>query len=301
MSANPKMTLDINTLGLSLFQTGSHVTSDLVSPDRYCLTQTFPNDPSQPERRYYLKCVRGEDAEEEVEYEYETMNHFAKHIPNSTPKPVKWCKGKDCYCLLSKFEDDSAFRRSSRFRPEHLSDLLVQLHTHSRDKNASFGRFPLKGKTPTAATKNWTECLQNLLETAMNDDSLKNGAYRGFPRDTATKFLHTVVPKLISSIKGEMIPCLIHGYLTREKVREKSEGGAFLFGSEALYAHDEMEFGIFRCTFSKLSLEDLNRYYHGTSRPKGWEDRNKMYSVLYNLRYSARFGPEGQTVEAREE
>jgi fructosamine-3-kinase len=297
MSANPKMTLDINTLHLSHFQTGSHVTSDLVSPDRYCLTQTFPNNPSEPKQRYFLKCVRGEGAGEEVKYEYETMRRFAEHIPGSTPKPVEWSKGKDCYCLLSHFEDDSAFHDSSRFAPERLFDLLALLHTSSRDKHALFGRFPLNGETPMAATKNWTECLQNLLETAMKDDSLKNGAYEGSPRDTATKFLHAVVPKLISSIEGEVIPCLIHGYLTSEKVKEKLKGGVFLFGSEALYAHDEMEFGIFRCRFSKLNPED-NR---GTNRSSGWEDRNIMYSVLYNLRYSARFGQEKQAVEAREE
>lgn len=297
------MTLNIDSLRLKHLQTGSCITPCQVGPDKYFLTETFPNDPSQPAKRYFLQCVRNEGAAEELKSKYASMRRLAELIPSSVPEPIEWSRGQGCYSLLSHLIDESTFREGRRLVRERLCDLLAQLHSRSRDKNASFGPFHFDGQTGAAMTKSWTRCLQNLLETAIIDDNDNNGVYERCPEDTRQRFLRTVVPKLIAPIENEVIPCVIHGNLTRDTIKSDMQGRIFLFGPRALYAHDEMEFGIFRCKFSGLNLGYIDSYYHweGRGPSNDWKDRNIMYSVFYNLRYSARFGRKEEAMDARKE
>lgn len=77
-------------------------------------------------------------------------------------------------------------------------------------------------------------------------------------------------------------------------------GNVYIFDSAAFYAHDEMEVGDWRCYYNKIGNGEYLRTYfrlHDASKPKDeWDDRNRLYSIYYNVIYSVNHLDQGIAV-----
>ncbi|KAK3615524.1 hypothetical protein LTR56_026541 [Elasticomyces elasticus] len=61
-----------------------------------------------------------------------------------------------------------------------------------------------------------------------------------------------------------------------------------------------MEIGGWRCHYNKIHDQVYTRTYleyNGPSEPEQeWDDRNRMYSIYYNVMYSCNHGSQGQAI-----
>ena len=71
-----------------------------------------------------------------------------------------------------------------------------------------------------------------------------------------------------------------------------STSSPILYDASSYYAHNEMDLGIWRCAWHTHFRDPIyTRSYlenYPPAEPKEeWEDRNRLYSLKYNLNYSA--------------
>lgn len=68
-------------------------------------------------------------------------------------------------------------------------------------------------------------------------------------------------------------------------------GDVVLYDAGSYYAHNEMELGIWRCQWGQFFRADVysmsyRRNYKAAEPLDEWDDRNRLYSLKYNLNYS---------------
>jgi len=68
-------------------------------------------------------------------------------------------------------------------------------------------------------------------------------------------------------------------------------GGVILYDAGSYYAHNEMELGIWRCQRgqffrAQVYSRSYMRNYEAAEPKEQWDDRNRLYSLKYNLNYS---------------
>ena len=68
-------------------------------------------------------------------------------------------------------------------------------------------------------------------------------------------------------------------------------GDVILYDAGSYYAHNEMELGIWRCQWGQFFRADVysmnyRRNYKAAEPLDEWDDRNRLYSLKYNLNYS---------------
>jgi fructosamine-3-kinase len=151
--------------------------------------------------------------------------------------------------------------------------------------------------------KSWTSFFTKLLKHVVDMDFATNGYWEDLSI-LEQRIFTLVIPRLIGNLEvdGRSIkPCLIHGDLWEGNTGTSYEDGSIrLFDSGAFYAHNEMEIGNWRCHYNKIH----NRIYtctylrsYGPSEPKAeWDDRNRIYSVYYNVIYSCNHQAQGNAV-----
>ena len=88
-----------------------------------------------------------------------------------------------------------------------------------------------------------------------------------------------------------MKPSLIHADLWEGNTGLSYDTGEIiLFDAGSYYAHNEMEIGDWRCTYNKVNSKIYTKTYlknYPMSEPtEEWDDRNRMYSVYYDVIYS---------------
>jgi fructosamine-3-kinase len=137
----------------------------------------------------------------------------------------------------------------------------------------------------------------------MTLDLKTNGPWEELEKIEERTLSH-VIPRLIGALEvdGRSVkPCLIHADLRERKTGTSHETGEiFLFDAASFYAHNEMEIGIWRCSYSKMHLRGSAKTYfrnYGMSEPaEEWDDRNRMYSVYYDIIYSVNHMSQGRNI-----
>jgi protein-ribulosamine 3-kinase len=80
----------------------------------------------------------------------------------------------------------------------------------------------------------------------------------------------------------------------------RTTGNIYVFDAGSYYAHNEMEIALWRGPYNKIHNPIYTRiylkYYPPAAPVEEWDDRNRMYSVYYNILYSVNFGGEGKAV-----
>ncbi|KAI4209635.1 MAG: hypothetical protein LQ351_007435 [Letrouitia transgressa] len=289
---NGTKVLDASKFGTSAWTVTARITVEL---------------PDGAHAHYFLKCAAEERGLVMMEGEYNAMSELHRTMPNFVPKPVSWGKYRvgnpETYYLLSDFID-----MNDRLpEPNQLCFKLAQLHQNSISPTGKFGLHvtTCNGRTPQAVNweSSWTIFFTNLLRHVTELDFKANGYWEEF--ELLEKRIFTIViPRLIGTLErdGRSIkPCLIHGDLWEENTGTSCEtGDIYIFDSGAFYAHNEMEIGDWRCHYNKIHNKIYTRTYlryYGASEPKEeWDDRNRMYSLYYNVIYSVNHMDQGKAV-----
>ncbi|KAH9906959.1 Fructosamine/Ketosamine-3-kinase [Xylariomycetidae sp. FL2044] len=242
-----------------------------------------------------------------MEGEFNAMSELYKWAPEMVPKPHSWGKyalnDQESYFFLSEYIDMSDRMPD----PNRLCAGIANLHRDSHSPNGEFGFHitTCQGRVPQDVSweKNWTVFFTKLLRHVMKMDFELNGRWEELDQ-VENRLIDHVVPRLLDALveDGRQIkPSLIHADLWEGNTGTAfSNGAVYVFDCAAFYAHSEMEVGDWRCYYNKISNRVYTRTYlrkHGSSEPKEeWEDRNRLYSIYYNIIYSVNHLSQGKAV-----
>lgn len=217
-----------------------------------------------------------------------------------TPKPVGWDQYYDgrsqVFFLLTDFHEIDL---SSRIEPAMFIGNLVQQHSRGISPTGKF-EFPVPtvcGRMERMVTweDSWAVSFTHQLKDVIRYDNEANGRWP--QHDSACKqLIDVVIPRLLGALEsgGHSIkPVLIHGDLWENNVGiDKDTHNIITFDAGSTYAHNEMEFGTWRCWwathFRDPMYMKLYQDHIEASEPKGeWDDRNRLYSIHPYLNDSA--------------
>ena len=263
--------------------------------------------PDGSQEQYFLKCATEDAGRTMMEGEFNAMSELHKTMPTFIPKPHSWGKyhvgSPDSYFFLSQFID-----MSDRVPdPNQLCSKLATLHRNSVSPTGKFGFHitTCQGHSPQAVAweSTWTGFFTKLLRHVADLDFKTNGHWDDLDK-LEKRIFAEVIPRLIGNLEkdGRIVkPCLIHADLWEGNTGTSYEtGDIYLFDSAAFYAHNEMEIGDWRCHYNKIHNKVYTRTYlrhYGPSEPREeWDDRNRMYSIYYNIIYSVNHMNQGKAV-----
>jgi len=258
-------------------------------------------------KKYFLKCATEDAGRAMMEGEYWAMTELFKTIPTAIPKPI--ARGRfqterpPTFFFLCDFVDMS----DQVPDPDKLCALIIDLHRNSVSPTGQFG-FHVRtcnGRTPQAVEweSSWTTCFTNMMIHVIAEDFNTNGPWPELER-VATTITSRVIPRLIGAVERDgrsVKPCLIHADLWEGNTGTSLEtGDIILFDAGSYYAHNEMEIGDWRCPYNKVNSKIYTKTYlrhYGSSEPtEEWDDRNRMYSVYFDVIYSVNHMLQGRTV-----
>jgi protein-ribulosamine 3-kinase len=263
--------------------------------------------PDGSEEQYFLKCAAEEAGRQMMEGEFNAMSELYKTMPTFIPKPHSWGKYRvespETYFFLSQFID----MEDRAPNADQLCSKLAKLHRSSVSPTGKFGFHitTCQGRIPQAVAweSSWVTFFTKLLQHVADLDFKTNGYWKDL--DTLEKRIFSdVIPRLIGNLEKDgrsVKPCLIHADLWEGNTGTTYETKEiYIFDSGAFYAHNEMEIGDWRCHYNKMHSKVFTRTYlgyYGPSEPKEeWDDRNRMYSIYYNVIYSVNHLGQGKAV-----
>ncbi|KAL9044065.1 MAG: hypothetical protein Q9214_002772 [Letrouitia sp. 1 TL-2023] len=157
------------------------------------------------------------------------------------------------------------------------------------------------GRLPhtVAWEKSWATFFGKLLRGVLALDREVNGVWPELEA-AADQVITAVIPRLLGILQSdgrELKPSLIHGdcweeYFDLSNVGISLESGEIiLYDAGSYYAHNEMELGIWRCQWRQFFREQVysrnyKRNFEAAEPIEEWDDRNRLYSLKYNLNYS---------------
>ena len=258
-------------------------------------------------KRYFLKCATEDGGRAMMEGEFWSMTELYRTMPSRVPKPYAQgelqIKNPKTYFFLCEFIEMS----SQIPDPDQLCALVADLHRTSVSPTGKFGAHirTCNGRTPQATEwdSSWTLFFTKLISHVIALDFKTNGYWEELDEVERRVLLH-VIPRLIGALEtdGRVVkPCLIHGDLWEGNTRTSYEtGDLFVFDAGSFYAHNELEIGDWRCPYNKISAKIYTKTYlkfFGMSDPaEEWDDRNRMYSVYYDILYSVNHRGGGKNV-----
>ena len=258
-------------------------------------------------KKYFLKCATEDAGRAMMEGEYWAMTELFKTIPTAIPRPI--ARGKfqierpPTFFFLCDFVDMS----NQVPDPDKLCALIIDLHRNSVSPTGKFG-FHVRtcnGRTPQAVEweSSWTTCFKNMMIDVIAKDFNTNGPWPELER-VGTTIASRIIPRLIGAVESDgrsVKPCLIHADLWEGNTGTSLEtGDIILFDAGSYYAHNEMEIGDWRCPYNKVNSKIYTKTYlrhYGSSEPtEEWDDRNRMYSVYFDIIYSVNHMLQGRSV-----
>jgi protein-ribulosamine 3-kinase len=258
-----------------------------------------------------------------TEGEYHSARTIDAVVRTLVPKSVTWGQyydGDSQVCFI--VSDYHSMNFSADPDPVQFAEKLFNLPTKGESPNGMFG-FAV----PTALGKfertvrwetSWAKCFTNQLRDVIKYDNEVNGTWPAYDA-ACTQLIDQVIPRLLRALQSDgrsIEPALIHGDLWEQNVGiDKETGQAILFDPGSTYAHNEMEFGTWRCswaTYFKKPEEDPDKskcvkprdskphefkdsvylrlyktYVQESDPQEEWDDRNRLYSLHPNLNNSA--------------
>ena len=230
--------------------------------------------------------------------EFTSVTKIHSLIPGLVPAPHGWGKYKtgspDTYFFLSDFLDmDTAAPDPAQFTAR-----LAELHHKGTSPNGKFG-FEVTtcdGKLPhvTEWESSWATFYGKLLRGVLNLDAEVNGVWPELEA-AAAQVISGVIPRLLGVLQSEgrsIKPSLIHGDCWEGNIGTLLETGDVVFyDAGSYYAHNEMELGIWRgqqgqSFRAQVYPRSYLRNFEAAEPKDEWDDRNRLYSMKYNLNYS---------------
>ncbi|KAI1351113.1 Fructosamine kinase-domain-containing protein [Xylaria sp. FL0043] len=263
--------------------------------------------PDGSEQHVFLKSAPGSHGRTQTGGEYNAMSELYRWAPDLVPKPLAFGQyagtDSEAYFFLSEYIDFS----EAMHDPEQSCAKLARLHLESQSPTGEFGfhiatcqgRVPQYVSWEKSETIFFTRLLQHVAELDFN--------YNGYWEEldiVEKRLISYVVPRLLGVLEtdGRSIkPSLIHADLWEGNIGTASKDGKiYIFDSAALYAHNEMEIGDWRCHYNKIHdnvyTTSYLRYCPRSEPKNEWEDRNRLYSVYFNMIYSENHLGDGTAV-----
>ncbi|KAK8088445.1 hypothetical protein PG997_003406, partial [Apiospora hydei] len=232
-----------------------------------------------------FQCATGENAQTYMRGEHYSAGIIASHVPEFGPKPVGGGEyhdemGNHVHFYIMKYHDMDQQRPPD---PAELALRIAELHSKAASPNGI-----------------WAAQFTYLLEDLIKLDNEMNGPWPEYDR-ACKQLVDHVIPRLLGALESNersIEPVLCHGDLWEGNVATDLETGKIIMfdPGEALYAHNEIEFGTWRCSWAThFTAPEYLRAYQRLIPPsepvEEWDDRNRLYAIKCSLCDSA--GHEG--------
>lgn len=246
------------------------------------------------------QCARNSHGKTMMLGEYTSGTEIEKLMPGLTPKPRAWGEfevaNPPTFFFLSDFVHMDV---TSAPDPVQFTSKIAELHRKSRSPTGKFG-FDVttcdgKMAHTVAWEESWAVFYAKLLQGVADLDIKTNG--RDLELEAATANVMTkVIPRLLGALQTKshsIKPSLVHGDLWEGNVGTRLESGEIvLFDAGSYYAHNEMDLGIWRSACGQHFRSDAYtreylRNFPAAEPVEEFDDRNRLYSLKYNLNYSA--------------
>ena len=263
--------------------------------------------PDGTEESYFLKSASEAHGRTLIEGEFNAMSELYKWAPYLVPKPHSWGRYRDdepeVYFFLSQYIDMSDRMPD----PDQLCENLARLHRESTSTTGQYGLHVTtcqgRATQSVAWEKDWTVFFIKLLQHVIDVDFELNGAWDELDR-AEKRLIQLVIPRLLGALTTEgrkIKPSLIHGDLWEGNIGTAVDGGdVYLFDSAAFYAHSELEVADWRPYYNKISnkvyLETYLKYQEPSEPKEEWDDRNRLYSIYWNVIYSVNHVAQGKAI-----
>ena len=287
--------MNVMPVGARVISAESHGTSGWTKTAKVSVMM-----PDGSPKMYFLKCARGGSAQSLVEGEYHSAKAIDAIMPGLVPRPAGWGEYENDatqeHFFLGDFHDMYLLTPPE---PVHFMSQLAELHKRGKSPNGMFGfhvptAFGKFERTVTWETS-WAKSFTNVLKDVIKYDNETNGLWPEY--DIAcNQLIEVVIPRLLGALQSDgrdIIPTLIHGDLWERNIGIDMETGEnVLFDSGSTYAHNEMEFGTWRCSwafyFNSPTYMRIYQSHIPPSEPADeWDDRNRLYSIHPYLNDSA--------------
>ncbi|CAG8973757.1 hypothetical protein HYALB_00007707 [Hymenoscyphus albidus] len=209
-------------------------------------------------KTYFLKCATRDTSRALIEGEYHSVVAIDSLVPGLVPKAIGWgsygTSGRTTFFYLGDFV---VMDLDSPPDPTRFASLIAELHRKGASLNGLFG-FPVatvcgKMQRPVSWEQSWAKSFTNHLQAIIDYDNKANKPWHEY--DAACKqLIEVVIPRLLGVLQTEgrqITPTLIHGDLWENNIGiDKETGNIILFDPGSIYAHNEMEFGTWRCSWA---------------------------------------------------
>jgi len=222
-------------------------------------------------------------------------------VPGFVPKPVGKGDyydetGAHVYFYLQTYHDMDVHSPPD---PQELALMLAELHRKGTSPNGMFGfHVPTGGgvlEHQGTWEKSWAAQFTHQFKDLVRLDNEANPPWPEY--DAACKqVIDHVIPRLLGALQSdgrEITPTLVHFDLWEGNVATDLETGKIIaYDPGALYCHNEVEFGTWRCSwathFNSPIYQTLYQREIEPSEPvEEWDDRNRLYAVRAALCDSA--------------
>ncbi|KAK7713235.1 hypothetical protein SLS64_004484 [Diaporthe eres] len=213
------------------------------------------------------------------------------------PKPVGWGKYEftdpDTFYLIEDFHHLDGSVPS----PQRVAQRLVQLHSLV-SPNAKFGfavpTHQAIAPHPEGWESSWTVYFTRVLKTAVDTDTAKNGNWPELSK-AAEHLLEAVVPILLDPLQrgpNPIKPRLIHGDIWAGNIGTDKKTGHIMFvDTGSFYGHNELDLGAWRRpraeNLGQPYLDEYKRIFQPSEPQDGFDDRNRLYSLKFDLNVAA--------------
>lgn len=246
------------------------------------------------------QCAFGKGARALAEGEFHSAVAVNTAVPNLVPEPVGWGEYRvdniPVYFFLGNFHDMDL---SAAPEPVEFTARIADMHRNGKSPTGKFGFtvptvIGIMERTVTWEAS-WAKSFTHQLQDVIKYDNEANGPWLQY--DAACKqLIDVVIPRLLGALQSEgreITPSLIHGDLWEQNVGVDMETGeVIIFDPGCTYAHNEMEFGTWRCSWSfhfnsPAYMRSYQREIEPSEPVEEWDDRNRLYSIHPYLTDSA--------------
>ena len=258
-------------------------------------------------QKYYYKCASGDEGRANINGEFAAMVELHKTLPSFVANPVASGNFHHGNTETNYFFCEFVDLKKQNPEPRRLCTNLAELHRRSISPTGCFGFHvrTFNGKTAQAIewNKSWASFFTQMISHVISLDFETNGYWEELDK-IEQKILTVVIPRLLGILETEgrsIKPCLLHGNLWEGNTGTSYDtGDVYIFDGASFYGHNEMEIGDWRCPYNKIHSKIYTKTYlrhYGMSEPvEEWDDRNRMYSVYYNIIYSVNHKGQGSNV-----
>lgn len=231
--------------------------------------------------------------------EFQSANDIDAACPGLVPKATGWGKYINgditVYFFVGDFHDMDL---STAPDPTGLVAKIAKMH-NTTSPNGLFGySVPMVIRIMERTVNweaSWAKSFTSQLQDVIRYDNEANGQWPAL--DAACRqLIDMVIPRLLGVLQSQgrqIAPALVHGDLWERNIGiDIVTGETIIFDPGCIFAHNEMEFGTWRCSWANdfntpVYMRMYQRFIKPSEPVEEWDDRNRLYSVHPYLTDSA--------------